>query len=78
MSIAEYVQQMYARQKVIGAKFGSDITRATKPARVMNLSLLVLLAVPIKVLVDKGVFTDQDLLQVLNGARDDTYSDEPV
>lgn len=77
MSIIEYVRQMYARQRVIAEKLGSDISRSTKPVRVLNLSILVLLAVPIKALVDKGVLTDQELISILNEARDALYDDEP-
>lgn len=78
MTIIEYVRQMYARQRVIAEKLGSDISRNTKPVRVMNLSLLVLLAVPIKALVDKGILTDQELVAILNQARDAIYDDEPL
>lgn len=78
MTLIEYVRQMYARQQVVAEKLGSDISKNSKPVRVLNLSILVLIAVPIKALVDKGVLTDQELVVILNQARDAFYDDEPA
>lgn len=77
-TVKQYVSALSNRQQVIAAKYGSDVTSAPKPARVLNKSLLVLLAVLVKTLVDKGVITDADLNATLDAARDDTYDDEPV
>lgn len=77
-TVKQYVAALEQRQEVIAVKFGSDMTRAAKPLRVLNKSLLVLLAVLVKTLVDKGVITDQDLNTTLNSARDDAYDDEPM
>jgi hypothetical protein len=76
-SIGEYVNQMRDRQTVIARRFGSDISRARKPERVLNLALLVLLAAVVKALTDKGVVTDGELLAALNSARDIDWPDEP-
>jgi hypothetical protein len=77
-TVKTYVTQLQNRQIVIARKFGCDIAQADKQTRVLNLSVLALLAVVIKTLVDKGVITDAELLATLDAARDDTYPDEPM
>jgi hypothetical protein len=69
---------MLDRERVIAGKFGTDISRADKQTRVLNLAVLALLAVVVKALTDNGVLTDAQILAVLNAARDDAYDDEPV
>lgn len=77
-TVKQYVSQMFDRQTVIARKLGVDITKSTKADRVLNMSLLALIAVVVKSLVDKGVITDAELIATLNTARDDTYDDEPI
>jgi predicted XRE-type DNA-binding protein len=77
-AISQYVTQMQTRQQIIATKLGCDISRSSKPSRVMNLALLVLIAALIKTLVDKGVMTDAEILATLNTARDASYNDEPI
>jgi hypothetical protein len=77
-SLATYVGQLWDRQRLIARKLGSNIGDADKPNRVLNKSLLVLLAVVVKTLTDKGVITDAELLATLNTARDAAYDDEPI
>lgn len=78
MTVKQYVLEMLQRQVAIGRKFGADISTFSKQLRVLNMSILVLLAVVIKTLTDKGVITDAELLTTLNAARGDDYDDEPV
>jgi hypothetical protein len=77
-TVKQYVQQMRDTQDSIAAKYGSDISHADKQTRVLNLSILALLAVLIKTLVDKGVIANADLTATLNAAGVDTYPDEPL
>jgi hypothetical protein len=77
-TLTAYVQALRDRQTVIARKLGSDVSRSDKQTRVVNLSVLTLLATVIKTLVDKGVITDAELLATLDAARDDAYTDEPV
>jgi hypothetical protein len=77
-TVAQYVTQMRNRQDIIARKLGSDIAGADKGTRVVNLAILILLAVVIKVLVDKNLITDAELLAALNQARDDTWPEEPL
>lgn len=76
-TIKQYVVNLLERQRAIASKMGSDVGKADKESRVLNLALLVLLAAVIKTLTDKGVITDAELLATLNSARDDAYPDEP-
>lgn len=77
-TVKQYLTQLRARQDAIAVKLGTDISRADKQMRVLNLSVLALLAVLIKTLTDKQLITDGELLAVLNAARDDAYDDEPI
>jgi hypothetical protein len=77
-SIKTYITQLQNRQQIIARKFGCDITRLDKQARVLNLSILALLAVLIKTLTDRSIITDAQLLATMDSARDDSYDDEPL
>jgi hypothetical protein len=77
-TLKAYVTQLHARQKVIARKLGADIAYVDKTSRVLNLSLLTLLAVVVKTLVDKGVIADAELLATLDTARDDAYDNQPI
>ncbi len=74
-TVKQWTDQLWQRQGMIAAKFGSDISTAPKTDRVLNRSLLLLLGLVVKVLIDKGVVTEVDLLSALDSARDDTYAD---
>lgn len=78
MTVKQYIRAMWTRQEVMARRMGCDITASGKSTRVLNLSLVALVAVLVKVLVDKGVITDSELTAALNAARDDDYDDEPA
>jgi hypothetical protein len=75
--VKAYVQALRDRQLIIGEKLGTHLQGTPKEDRVLNLSVLALLSVLIKTLVDKGVITDAELTATLNEARDDAWPDEP-
>jgi len=77
-TVKAYVVQLRAAQRQIGTKLGTDVTRIDKQSRVINGSLLALLAVVIKVLVDNGAMTDVQLQTAYQQAMDDTWPDEPI
>ena len=77
-TVKAYVTALSNRQQVIAMKYGADLNRTSKTTRVAIKSVLVLLAIVIKTLVDKGVVTDAELTATLDAARDDAYPDEPV
>ena len=77
-TVKQYVTQMRGIQRNIAIQYGSDVSQLDKQTRVLNLSVLALLAVVIKTLTDNAVITDAQLQAVLNAAGADTYPDEPV
>lgn len=74
----QYVTQLRNAKLAIGSKLGVDLTTAPKPDRVESLSVLALIGVLVKVLVDKGVVTNNELTTELNAAIADVWPDEPV
>lgn len=77
-TVKTYANQFTRRAVVVARKFGFDPELSDKPTRVLVRTLMVVLGVVVKLLVDKGVFTDQELLAAFDTAADDAYPDEPV
>ena len=77
-TVKQYVTALSNRQQIIAIKYGADINRTSKTTRVAIKSVLVLLAIVVKTLVDKGVITDAELTATLDAAKDDAYDDEPL
>ena len=75
-TVKQYIVALRQRQDVIAKKLGCVISQEPKGARVINISLLALLSVLIKTLVDKGVITDAELVATLQAAADDVWPDE--
>ena len=76
-TVRQYTQRMRAAHVVIGQKMGTDLTGGPKSLRVAIGAIFVVLAVVVKTIVDKGLITDQDLVDQLNALAADTYDDEP-
>jgi hypothetical protein len=74
-TVKAYVVAMRTAQKQVGLKLGSGL--GDKRAQVLVTSVLAILGVLIKLLVDKGIVTDAELQAALNAAQADTYADEP-
>jgi hypothetical protein len=70
--------QMRQVQRRVGVKMGCDVDRAPQPVRVALATVLCLIAVLVKTLVDAGVITDAQLQATLTAARDDFYDPEPA
>ena len=68
-TVKQYVTQMRGIQRNIAIQYGSDVSQLDKQTRVLNLSVLALLAVVIKTLTDNAVITDAQLQAVLNAAE---------
>lgn len=77
-TVKQYITQMRDVQRSVALQFGADVSQLDKQARVLNLSILALLAVLIETLTDNGVITDAQLVAVLDAAIADNYPDEPV
>lgn len=74
-TVKAYVAAMRTAQQGVAMKLGSSL--ADKRSQVLVTSVLAVQGVLIKLLVDKGVVTDQELQQALNTAQGDAYPDEP-
>lgn len=67
-SVPEYVTLLNNGFNVVSLQLGSDLTVAQMELRVAITTQLALLATVIKVLVDNGAFTDQELIDTFNAA----------
>lgn len=76
-TLRQYATRMRATQNKVAVKLGSDLSTAPKELRVAVTSVLVVVAVLVKAIVDKGVLTDAELQTALTAAEDDLYDDEP-
>lgn len=76
-AIKVYLDSIRARELAIARKLGADLTSLEAQHRVMNLSLLAVIAVLAKTLIENGVITVAQLNAVLDSARDDTWWTEP-
>lgn len=72
-SIVQYAKMMRDAQYDIGLKLGVDIAFADSQTRTVLLSNLAIQATLVKILVDKGVLTDVELLTAINGIRSAAY-----
>lgn len=76
-TVKQYVTQLRTAQRQIANKLGVDVTQTDRQTRVIIRTILALLAVVIKVLVDQGVITDGQLQTAYQQAMDDTWPAEP-
>jgi len=74
-TVKAYVVAMRTAQQGVAIKLGSSLS--DKRTQVMVTSVLAIVGVLVKLLVDKGVLTDQELQAALNTAQADGYPDEP-
>lgn len=77
-TVGQYVTQLWTQQRALAKRLGTDLGRADKPTRVLNTANLILAAIIIKVLVDKGVITNQDLAAGLATAQAEVWDDLPT
>lgn len=60
-TVKQYAIQLWQTQKTVSQKLGADIASSDTTSRVVAVTSDVMLAGLIKILVDKGVITNQDL-----------------
>lgn len=68
-TIPQYVKIMRDTQWDIAKRLGADISATDQQTRIALLSNLSVQAVLIKLLVDKGIVTDAELLTAVNALR---------
>lgn len=76
-AIKVYLDSIRARELAIARKLGADLAGLDAQTRVLNLSLLSVIAVLAKTLIENGIITVAQLNAVLDSARDDTWWSEP-
>ena len=74
-TVGQYVNQLLTQQRALAKRLGADLGRADKQTRVLNMANLVLAAIIIKVLVDKGVISNADLQAGLATAQAEIWDD---
>jgi lipid-binding SYLF domain-containing protein len=66
----------------VAARLGVDVTTSSKEARAMGNANLAMVAVVVKVLIDKGLITGAELQAAANaaasGADGSSWDDEPI
>lgn len=76
-TIVQYVNQLRQRQRLISTGLGVNLGgMAAEPRVVLTLSNASL-AVIVKILVDKGVITDAEVIAALNAAMAEVFTPEP-
>jgi hypothetical protein len=76
-TVKAYATQLTQRARVVARMFGADPERSSKELRVLLRTVQIELAVVVKLLVDKGVVTDAELIAAFDAAAADLYPDEP-
>lgn len=77
-TVKQYIDQAWTIEKQVAAKYGVDLPSESKTVRVLAKATLAIICVIVKLLVDKGVFTNAELSAAFTAAGADLYDDEPV
>lgn len=78
-ALRQYANRLWRVERALGAALGADPATASKEVRVLVKSLLMILAVVIKVTVDKGLVTDAEWENAFSFAEGDPdNTDEPI
>lgn len=77
-TVKQYTTRLRSAHERIALKLGTDMVSAPKELRVAVTGGLVLLAVVVKTLVDKGVVTDAELNATFTAVEEALYDDEPA
>lgn len=76
-AVRVYLTRMREVQRLAGRKMGTDVAVADKATRVAVYSPLAVLAVIVKLLVDRAVITDADLAAAFAAMDGTAWDDEP-
>jgi len=75
-AVRTYVAQLRQRQKVLSGRFGSYLESMPTETRVALTCANGSLAVLVKLLVDKGLITDAELIAALDAAMPEPFTPE--
>lgn len=76
-TVKGYALSMRPALVAVSRKLGVDLSMEGQQPRVLLGAVVLLISGLVKILVDKGVLTDQELQVYLNGLAADTYLPEP-
>lgn len=79
-SIPQYLKVLRDLQDDVSRRFGVNLATSSKDTRVAALSGLSVQSILIKILVDKGVISNAELVSAINAVRSSPWAppDEPV
>lgn len=75
-AVRTYVAQLRQRQKLLSGRFGSYLEAMPTETRVALTCANGSTAVLVKLLVDKGIITDAELVAALDAAMAETFAPE--
>lgn len=76
-TVVQYVTAMRRTQDQIGAQFGADLRRIPQETRILDVTVLGLIAVVAKTMEDKGLVAAADFQATLNAALTEVFPPEP-
>ena len=76
-TLKAYAKQLWGVQRVVAEKLGIQLAGAQLDQRALAISGDVTLAMLVKILTDKGVITDQELLTVANQVKAASFPQLP-
>jgi hypothetical protein len=76
-TVQQYVASMKDAQATVAIQLGADLSLESKTTRVLNTSLLGMVAVVAKTLVDKGLITNAELNATLTTAMAEIWPGLP-
>ena len=76
-TIQQYVNILVQRETLVARRLGVDLGWSDKSTRVVNRCMLILTAVLVKAMVDKGLVTDAEMLDLLDSAGATAWADLP-
>lgn len=76
-TVKEYAGRFRTGWNKVTRRFDADLNAGPKDLRVAVMAVLTLLAVVVKVLVDKGLITDAELMAAFAAAEDEEQAREP-
>jgi hypothetical protein len=77
-TVPQYVSALRARQRVVAQKYGIWLPSSSFEIRTIFGIVNATIAVILKLLVDKGVVTDQEITDAFDTAMGETFGQEPT
>jgi len=76
-TVKQYTTRLRSGVQKVALRFGTDLNGSTKTLRAVVMGVLVMIAVVVKTIVDKGVVSDAELLATFQAAEDEAQDGEP-